>query len=80
MPTYIICMIREAAGLGCHAVYSTCHHARVKSTMFVFQGERGPVGPAVIGPRGIPGIPGERGELVGVPQLTLNNSIRLTYT
>eukprot|EP00066_Takifugu_rubripes_P022801 XP_011612067.1 PREDICTED: collagen alpha-1(VII) chain-like isoform X1 [Takifugu rubripes] len=30
--------------------------------MLIFQGERGPVGPAVVGPRGIPGIPGERGD------------------
>lgn len=34
--------------------------------MLVFKGERGPVGPAVVGPRGIPGIPGERGEQVSV--------------
>lgn len=34
--------------------------------MFVFQGERGPNGPATVGPRGIPGIPGERGEPVSV--------------
>lgn len=32
--------------------------------LFVFQGERGPIGPAMVGPRGIPGIPGERGEPV----------------
>lgn len=33
------------------------------------QGERGPIGPAMVGPRGIPGIPGERGEPVSILSL-----------
>lgn len=35
------------------------------------QGERGPIGPAMVGPRGTPGIPGERGEQVSVTLVCL---------
>lgn len=31
---------------------------------YLRQGERGPIGPSLIGPRGVPGIPGERGHQV----------------
>lgn len=41
------------------------------AVLLVCQGERGPIGPAMVGPRGIPGIPGERGELVSVTRSLL---------
>lgn len=62
----------EAVGLCCctesfieHLFAEMCCNL----TLFIFKGERGPVGPAVVGPRGIPGIPGERGESVSVTPL-----------
>lgn len=44
-----------------------CRHvAWCNVVLLVHQGERGPIGPAMVGPRGIPGIPGERGEPVSI--------------
>ena len=43
-------------------LYAVCVHVCV--CVCVCQGERGPSGPALVGPRGIPGIPGAMGEQV----------------
>lgn len=43
-----------------------CRYIACCNVFSVCQGERGPIGPAMIGPRGIPGIPGERGQPVSV--------------
>lgn len=51
--------------------FSTTFVGCCNAVLLVCQGERGPIGPAMVGPRGIPGIPGERGELVSVTRSLL---------